>query len=35
MEFIEFITSVEGQNIIKNFGVDKYGKPLFYPEGIK
>lgn len=35
MQFIEFITSVEGQNIIKNFGVDKYGKPLFYPEGIK
>ncbi|GFP25967.1 tungstate transport system substrate-binding protein, partial [Candidatus Hakubella thermalkaliphila] len=35
MEFIEFITSVEGQNIIKNFGVDKYGEPLFYPDALE
>ncbi|GFP32952.1 tungstate transport system substrate-binding protein, partial [Candidatus Hakubella thermalkaliphila] len=35
MEFIEFITSVEGQNIIKNFGVDKYGEPLFYPAALE
>ncbi len=35
MEFIKFITSVEGQNIIKNFGLDKYGEPLFYPDALE
>jgi tungstate transport system substrate-binding protein len=33
--FIDFITGVEGQKIIKEFGVAKYGKPLFYPDVIK
>ena len=31
MEFIEWITSPEGQKIIKEFGVDKFGQPLFFP----
>ncbi|MCL6086812.1 MAG: extracellular solute-binding protein [Actinobacteria bacterium] len=35
MAFINFITSEEGQKIIKNFGVDKYGEPLFFPDAIK
>ena len=33
--FTEFITGEEGQAIIKDFGVDKYGQPLFYPDVIK
>ena len=33
--FIKFITSAAGQKIIKNFGVAKYGTPLFYPDVIK
>lgn len=35
MRFIEFITSKEGQKIIKNFGIEKYGQPLFFPDVIK
>ncbi len=35
MRFIEFITSKEGQEIIKNFGIEKYGQPLFSPDVIK
>jgi tungstate transport system substrate-binding protein len=35
MAFIEYITGPEGQKIIKDFGVDKYGIPLFYPDVIK
>jgi len=35
MKFIEFITSKEGQEIIKNFGIEKYGQPLFFPDVIK
>ncbi len=30
-EFKEFLVSGEGQGIIGSYGVDKYGKPLFYP----
>ncbi len=30
-EFIEFITSSEGQQLIASYGVDKYGQSLFYP----
>jgi len=30
-EFVEYITSERGQNIIGNFGVKEYGQPLFYP----
>ncbi len=29
--FRDFILSEEGQNIIASYGVDKYGRPLFYP----
>jgi tungstate transport system substrate-binding protein len=35
MKFIEFITSKEGQEIIKNFGIEEYGQPLFFPDVIK
>jgi tungstate transport system substrate-binding protein len=35
MRFIEFVTSKEGQEIIKNFGIEKYGQPLFFPDVIK
>lgn len=35
MRFIEFITSKDGQEIIKNFGIEKYGQPLFFPDVIK
>ncbi|NLI12000.1 MAG: solute-binding protein [Peptococcaceae bacterium] len=31
MQFVEFCTSKEGQTIIRDFGKDKYGEPLFYP----
>jgi tungstate transport system substrate-binding protein len=33
--FIKFITGAAGQKIIKEFGVAKYGIPLFYPDVIK
>jgi tungstate transport system substrate-binding protein len=33
--FIKFITGAAGQKIIKEFGVSKYGIPLFYPDVIK
>lgn len=33
--FIEFITGEKGQSIIKEFGVEQYGQPLFYPDVIK
>ncbi|MHB1274431.1 MAG: ABC transporter substrate-binding protein [Candidatus Humimicrobiaceae bacterium] len=33
--FVNYITSKEGQEVIKNFGVDKYGEPLFFPDAIK
>jgi tungstate transport system substrate-binding protein len=31
MAFINFLTSEEGQNLLAQFGVEKYGKPLFNP----
>ncbi|MCL6477830.1 MAG: substrate-binding domain-containing protein [Peptococcaceae bacterium] len=31
MKFVEWLTSVEGQTIIRDFGKDKYGSPLFFP----
>ena len=33
--FTEFITGEKGQAIIKSFGIEKYGQPLFYPDVIK
>jgi len=33
--FADFITSNEGQKIIAEFGVDKYGQPLFFPDADK
>jgi molybdate/tungstate transport system substrate-binding protein len=32
--FIEYITLPEGQTIIGDFGIDKYGEPLYYPDAI-
>jgi tungstate transport system substrate-binding protein len=32
--FVEFIRSAEGQAIIRAFGKDKFGEPLFYPDVI-
>lgn len=31
MRFVEFTSSAEGQRIIRDFGKDKYGEPLFFP----
>ncbi|MDD2554535.1 MAG: substrate-binding domain-containing protein [Desulfotomaculaceae bacterium] len=31
MQFVDYCTSAEGQTIIRDFGKDKYGEPLFYP----
>jgi len=31
MKFVEYCTSAEGQTIIRDFGKDKYGEPLFFP----
>jgi len=33
--FANFITSDEGQKIIADFGVDKFGQPLFFPDAGK
>src|SRR4030042_5667398 len=33
--FADFITGERGQAIIKEFGMEKYGQPLFYPDVIK
>lgn len=33
--FADFIRNAEGQKIIKEFGVDKYGSPLFFPDVVK
>ncbi|OPX86482.1 MAG: PBP superfamily domain protein [Pelotomaculum sp. PtaB.Bin104] len=30
-QFIDFCTSTEGQTLIRDFGKDKYGEPLFFP----
>ncbi|MCA9940110.1 MAG: substrate-binding domain-containing protein [Anaerolineales bacterium] len=31
-DFADWLTSVETQQIIADFGVDKFGQPLFYPD---
>jgi tungstate transport system substrate-binding protein len=33
--FADFITSAQGQQIIRDFGVGEYGQPLFYPDAGK
>jgi len=33
--FADYLTSVEGQKLIGNFGVEKYGQPLFIPDAGK
>lgn len=33
--FVDFMISPATQNIIKDFGVDKYGQPLFFPDADK
>ena len=33
--FADFLLSAEGQELIKNFGKDKYGQPLFFADGGK
>jgi tungstate transport system substrate-binding protein len=34
MAYIGWVTSQEGQKIIREFGVDKFGQPLFIPQAI-
>lgn len=34
MKLVEFITGVEGQNIIRTYGEKEYGGPLFFPLAI-
>lgn len=34
-KFVKFIRGKEGQNIIKKFGVKKFGEPLFFPNVVK
>ena len=31
MKFVDWLTSEEGQKIIRDYGKDKYGEPLFFP----
>lgn len=31
-EFVEWLTSIETQELIETFGVDTFGQPLFYPD---
>lgn len=33
--FVDFMVNEETQNVIKDFGVDKYGQPLFFPDAGK
>jgi len=35
MRFVEFITSPEGQELIKGYGAIRYGRPLFTPSATK
>lgn len=35
LAFAEFMTSDETQAIIREFGIDKYGQPLFFPDADK
>jgi len=33
--FADFMVSKEAQDVIKTFGMDKYGEPLFFPDAGK
>jgi len=33
--FADFMVSKEAQDMIKTFGVDKFGSPLFFPDAGK
>jgi tungstate transport system substrate-binding protein len=33
--FADFMVSKETQEIVKTYGVDKYGSPLFFPDAGK
>ena len=33
--FADFMVSKNTQNIIKTFGIDKFGAPLFFPDAAK
>ena len=35
MQFIEWITSLETQQQIAVFGVERHGQPLFFPDSDK
>lgn len=35
VKFVDYITSSEGQIIIADFGKEKYGQPLFFPDAVK
>lgn len=35
MAFYDFIISPDAQKVIKEFGVDKYDQPLFFPDAVK
>ncbi len=35
LDFADFLTSQETQNLIRDFGVEKYGEPLFFPDADK
>lgn len=34
-KFADFLRSSEGQEIIRNYGINKFGSPLFFPDVIK
>ena len=31
-EFVEWLTSVDTQSVIADYGIDTFGQPLFYPD---
>jgi tungstate transport system substrate-binding protein len=33
--FVEFMVSAEAQEVVRTFGVDRYGQPLFFPDAGK
>jgi len=35
MHYIGWVTSPEGQKIIRHFGEEKFGRPLFTPTAVK